>query len=87
MINLEFKDLNNFNYNELLIDIDNLSITEIVNIYNYNNKNYGDIYNYLYSKNINSNECNWPDNINQETDKIKRKQMKTGFRKKQKIFL
>ena len=42
---------------------------EIVKICNYNNKKYGDIYNYINSKNINSNEPNWPKHKSRERKK------------------
>ena len=70
--NLEFKDLNNYNYKKFLNKLTELNVAEIVNLYNYNNKKYGYIYNYLNSIIINSDEPFCHVNINNETNKKKK---------------
>ena len=83
----ENKELDCFNYQKYLKNIENLDLENRIKLYNNNNKKYNEIYAFLYSKKDSPNNLNWPIEIKKIKDKHKKKQKKTSFKRKCKISL
>ena len=79
----------NIDDKKFLIDFENHSNNDIIKLYNKHNKKvkYGDIYNYLLSKDNTDEKRNWPKSFDNIKDKSILKSKKKDFRKACKKYL